>query len=135
MPAETGRAVVADASAVAAVAFGEPSGRAAADALSGCVLHEPDLLPYELASVALRKTLRSPEHGEGILQGLALALALDVQWVEVDHLAVVRLAREQGVTTNDATYLHLAVALGIPLMTLDSTLARAARARGVVLLP
>lgn len=134
MRAESERAAVADASVLAAVAFGEPSGDSAAEVLAGYALHEPDLLTYELASVALRKVLRAPDRLQDIMQGLALALALDVRWVEVDQLAVVRLALEHSMTTYDATYLYLALALGIPLMTFDSILTRAARARGVVLL-
>ena len=42
-----------------------------------------------------------------------------------------RLARAHGLTTYDASYLELAVRLGIPLATLDRTLARAAADEGV----
>ncbi len=42
-----------------------------------------------------------------------------------------RLARAHGLTTYDASYLEVAVRLGIPLATLDHTLARAAADEGV----
>ena len=42
-----------------------------------------------------------------------------------------RLARAHGLTTYDASYLEVAVRLGIPLATLDRTLARAAADEGV----
>ncbi len=42
-----------------------------------------------------------------------------------------RLARAHGLTTYDASYLEVAVRLGIPLATLDGTLARAAAEEGV----
>jgi predicted nucleic acid-binding protein len=42
-----------------------------------------------------------------------------------------RLARAHGLTTYDASYLEVAVRLGIPLATLDRTLAKAAADEGV----
>lgn len=42
-----------------------------------------------------------------------------------------RLARAHGLTTYDASYLEVAVRLGIPLATLDQALARAAADEGV----
>jgi predicted nucleic acid-binding protein len=40
-------------------------------------------------------------------------------------------ARKHGLTSYDAAYLELALRLGIPMATLDSDLAKAARAEGV----
>lgn len=45
------------------------------------------------------------------------------------------LALETGVSGYDAAYLELAKRLELPLATLNATLAAAARARGVVVLP
>ena len=42
-----------------------------------------------------------------------------------------RLARAHGLTTYDASYLEVAVRLGIPLATLDQALAKAAADEGV----
>ncbi len=42
-----------------------------------------------------------------------------------------RLARAHGLTTYDASYLEVAVRMGLPLATLDRTLARAAADEGV----
>ena len=46
-------AKVVDASVLAAMAFGEPLADEAARLLSGADVYAPDLLPYELTSVAL----------------------------------------------------------------------------------
>jgi len=43
------------------------------------------------------------------------------------------LAAQHGLTTYDAAYLELAIRRGLPLATLDVSLARAARAEGVTL--
>lgn len=113
---------VADASVLAAIAFGEPRAEEGVALLEGAVLHEPTLLPDELASVARRKILSHPDRAEAIAQALGLALALEIRWVEVDHRAVLRLALEEGLTTYDAAYLHLARKLDAPLVTFDDRL-------------
>ena len=40
--------------------------------------------------------------------------------------AVMELAREQGLSTYDAAYLHLAMRSGLPMVTLDGALRQAA---------
>lgn len=47
------------------------------------------------------------------------------------ELAVLELARRHRLTVYDAAYLELAVRRGLPLVTLDNSLARASRAEGV----
>lgn len=122
------RGRVVDASVVAAVVFGEPRAREAVELLRGADLYAPSLLAYELASVAWKKASRSPERAEAIAQALELGLALDIRWLPVDHVATLRLALKEGVTTYDASYLFLARSLGLPLVTFDERLAaRAAR--------
>lgn len=133
MPAEVHPAVVVDASAVAAVAFGEPAAGQVVSLVADGVLHAPTLLPYELASVARRKAAREPTRAGDILQALDMALRLDVRWVDVDQRTAVKLALEEGITAYDAAYLCVAMALSAPLLTLDHVLERAARRRGVTL--
>lgn len=71
-------AKVVDASVLAAVAFGEPRADEATALLSGADLYAPDLLPYELASVALRKSPRYPEQARQIASALEAVLSLDI---------------------------------------------------------
>jgi predicted nucleic acid-binding protein len=49
--------------------------------------------------------------------------------------AVVELARENGLSAYDAAYLQLALALRVPLATLDTRLAQVAEALGVLASP
>jgi len=51
---------VVDASALAALLFGEPEAEAVADRLEGSSLFAPTLLGYEIASVCLKKLRRDP---------------------------------------------------------------------------
>jgi predicted nucleic acid-binding protein len=48
---------------------------------------------------------------------------------------ILTLARVEGLTTYDATYLELAVRRSLPLLTKDTDLAQAAARLGVVVLP
>lgn len=97
---------VADASVLAAITFGEPRAEEAEALLQDAFLYEPPLLVYELASVAHK---------------------LEIQWVDVDHRAVLHLALERGLTTYDATYLFVARSLGAPLVTFDLQLMAASQ--------
>lgn len=113
---------VVDASAIAALLFGEPKADEVAERLEGRALVAPALLHFELASVCLKKLVGSPELRDQILQAFDLLGRLPIQIAQVDHTAAIRLAQEHGLSTYDASYLWLARALGAPLETLDARL-------------
>jgi len=117
-------AKVVDASVLGALLFGEPRAEEAFSLLKGCDLYAPPLLAYELTSIARKKALKHPELLEKIRASLEVGLALDIHWTEVDHLAVLKLALKEGLTTYDAAYLYLARTLKIPLVTFDEKLQR-----------
>jgi predicted nucleic acid-binding protein len=120
------RAVV-DASALAAITFGEPDAHTWAPRLNGATLYAPTLLRYELQSVARKKCRLSPRDTTRILK--ALDLALDVKrgitWLDPNPLDVVLVANATGLSTYDASYLCLAGMLGADLVTRDRALAAA----------
>ena len=116
---------VVDASVIAAIAFQETRALEAEAILEGADLAAPPLLGFELANVARNKALQDPHDFGTIREGLSEALQLEIQWEEVDHLAVLELALETGLTTYDASYLYLARSLGLPLVTFDQQLKKA----------
>ncbi len=116
-------AKVVDASVLAALAFGEPRADRAADLLSGSKLYAPDLLPYELASVALKKSMNYPAKTREIAIALEAVLSLDISLVSVTPVDILSLALETKLTVYDAAYLHLARSLKCPLVTFDQRLA------------
>jgi len=120
-------AKVLDASVLGALIFGEPRAKEALSLLEGAELYAPPLLAYELTSVARKKALKYPQLRERISEALEIGLSLDINWTEVDHLEVSRLALETGLTTYDASYLYLARSLGVPLLTFDERLAAKAK--------
>lgn len=122
-------AVVTDASAIAALLFGEPGGARIADRLEGRHLFAPTLLPYELASVCSKKARLEPAHTTALVNALALLPRLGIRQVLTPEIALVRFAGETGLTVYDAAYLWLAEDLGAELVTLDTELARVADGR------
>ncbi len=119
--------VVVDASAVAALLFGEPSGPEVAERLDGRVLFGPTLLRYEVASVCLRKAREEPDKAKDLRKALSVLSGLGVQEVQVPPEGLVDVAQGTGLTAYDAAYLWLARELGLALVTLDARLEAASR--------
>jgi predicted nucleic acid-binding protein len=116
---------VVDASALAALVFGEPEAEAVAVRLEGGRLTAPALLDFELANVCLIKMRRQPDAREALRAAYGLAQRLNIETVAVDHAATLDLAETTGLTAYDATYLWLSRELGAELVTLDRALAAA----------
>lgn len=119
---------VVDASALAALLFGEPEAEAIAERLDDARLVAPTLLGYELANICLVKSRRHPEQCSALAAGFRLRAQLAVEEVAVDHDVVLELAASTGLTAYDASYLWLSRQLDAELVTLDRQLARAGMA-------
>ena len=113
---------VIDASALAALAFAEPSADAVIDAIDGHRLHAPTLIVFELMSVAWKRSKKQPVATALFLQALEVLEGLGLHFRGIDQEEVVRLGLATGLTAYDATYLWLSRALGMPLVTLDKKL-------------
>ncbi|MBM4034093.1 MAG: type II toxin-antitoxin system VapC family toxin [Planctomycetes bacterium] len=117
---------VVDASALAAVAFGEPEAESVNERLKGATLLASGLIWFELANICLKKIRRQPEDAERFLAGFSYARHLGIQEREVDYLAVIALARRTGLSAYDASYLWLSRELGVELVSNDTQLNQAA---------
>lgn len=117
---------VVDASALAALLFGEPAAGAVARALGNRALVAPSLLDYELASVTARKARVRPAEAETAFACLDRMERLSLARVEVPARAAAEVALGRGLTAYDGAYLWLAEFLRADLVTLDGDLARAA---------
>ncbi len=116
---------VVDASALAALLFGEPEAEAIAGQLNHARLVAPMLLGFELANVCLIKTRRYPKQASALAAAFRLRDRLAVEEVIVDHDDTLALAARTGLTAYDASYLWLSRQLGAELVTLDQQLATA----------
>ena len=125
--------LVVDTSAVVAALIGRPPDRRLADRLgTDGDLHAPHLLDVELLH-ALRRLVRTG--------ALSQERAADAR-ADFAELTVVRYGHEaladrtwelrDGLTAYDATFVALAEALGVPLVTCDARLARAPGHRAAV---
>ncbi|MDX1623469.1 MAG: type II toxin-antitoxin system VapC family toxin [Gemmatimonadota bacterium] len=119
------RGKVVEASALAALLFGEPAAEEVADRLGEGPLFAPTLLRYEVASVCLKKLRRNPERRDQLLDALGLLGELDIDEVQVPSGETVALAEEVDLTAYDAAYLWLSRWTGAELVTLDERLEEA----------
>jgi len=117
---------VIDASALAAVLFGEPEAEEVVERLGETRLVAPALLHFEVASVCLKKIQRHPEMRQQMLDAYARRERVGVEEVEVTLDEVVTLAEQTNLTCYDAAYLWLATRLKADLVTLDKRLGGAA---------
>jgi predicted nucleic acid-binding protein len=119
---------VIDASALAAIAFGEPAAEQVIDEVDGHRLHAPSLLVFELMNVAWKRARKQPKAATLFVDALDLLSGFSLRFRGVNHEQVLKLGLSTGLTAYDASYLWLARALGMPLVTLDTQLAAHAKA-------
>ena len=106
---------VVDASVIAALAFLESRAEEARDLLLNATLFAPEILPYELASVALKKTKnRAIAAVSNIAMRLRERFQLGVELVPIAPLELLELALETNLTIYDAAYLQAARRTWIP---------------------
>jgi predicted nucleic acid-binding protein len=94
----------------------------------------PAILWYEVRNLLISNEKRGRLTEEQADTALSRVMALPITLDHTpDSTATVALARTYRLTIYDAAYLELALRRGIPLVTLDAALARAAAARGVLI--
>jgi predicted nucleic acid-binding protein len=116
---------VVDASALGALVFAEPGAETVASQLSKSTLVAPQLLWFELASIALKKGAKHPGRMDQIRAAFRMAGRLTIEILSVNHMEIIDLAAQAGLTTYDASYLWLARKTGGELVTLDKRLLKA----------
>lgn len=98
----------------------------------------PQIWPLEVANVlvqAVRRGTITPGERAEFLELLdAHPIEIDSQTSEHAFGSIIALADRHHLTTHDASYLELAMRLGVPLATLDTQLRAAAGSVGVTLL-
>lgn len=119
--------LVVDASAVGAVVFDEPEGATIRAHVRDETLIAPQLIDYELASVAVKKIRRDLEPAALVLAMLLRVDDFAIRRVAVPAKDVVELARRTGLSAYDAAYLWLARSHDAELVTLDARLAQVDR--------
>ena len=105
------------------------------DLLVSATATVPAIWPIELGNALLAAERRKRITPAGVSSSLrllgSLRIRLDDAAPSLDSEDLVVLARSQNLSVYDAVFLRLAMREGIPLATLDLSLARAARRAGV----
>jgi predicted nucleic acid-binding protein len=114
--------IVIDASALAAVLFGEPEGPQVAERLGDSALVAPTLFSYEIANICWKKLRRHPEKRAALLEAYSYLGRMEVEEVEVSIPETLLLADGENLTVYDASYLWLSRKLGLELVSLDGDL-------------
>ncbi len=117
---------VVDASALAALVFGEPDAERVAESIDEARLVAPALLWFEMANVTTKKMKAHRRLAQEMRTTFDLSRQLAIEVLTVDHSEVIDLALTTRLTTYDASYLWLARQLDADLVTLDARLGRAA---------
>jgi predicted nucleic acid-binding protein len=118
--------IVVDASALAAVLFGEPEAPKVAARLGDSALLAPTLFSYEVANICWKKLRRHPEKRAALLEAYSFLGRMEIEEIEVPTPEVLLLADRENLTVYDASYLWLSRRLGLELVTLDGDLNAAA---------
>lgn len=113
---------VVDASALAALLFGEPRAGEVALEIGQAGMAAPTLIRYEIGSVCAKKLALHPEKRDQLLRSLDLYDELDLKEIEIPVVQMVRTADSAGLSTYDAAYLWLSRNLKVSLVTLDQKL-------------
>jgi len=125
--------LVIDASALAAVLFGEPEAPNVAEQLGDSALVAPTLFSYEIANICWKKLRRHPEKRATLLEAYSLLDRMEVEEIEVSIPEALLLADRENLTVYDASYLWLSRKLGLKLITLDGALKAAAASQEAAL--
>lgn len=108
------------------------------DLLTDGVAVVPAVWPFEVSNALVTAQRRGRITPADTVRFLSLVgrLPVQVEPGEVGSMAsLVDAAREYGFSAYDASYLALAMSLGVPLATRDAALQKAATAAGVELFP
>jgi len=132
--------IVLDASAINAVLLREPRAESVLRAIeSEDSLLAPALVFYEVANALALAVRRGRITGEEASK--CAQECIDLPWnleTHGSHAGMTRMighALANGLTAYDAAFLELAESRRCPLVTLDAELAKAARSRGIQVLP
>jgi predicted nucleic acid-binding protein len=105
------------------------------ESLNNAEAFVPSLWPLEITNVLIiaerRKRCSEAEAARFIELLDNLPITIDEETAHRAMHATYQLAREYGLTAYDASYLELAMRLGVPLATMDRQLADAAQKAGV----
>ena len=116
---------VVDASAFLAVIFGEPESAGVERRLVRMRYVAPALLLFEVANVTLVKARRHPERRAELFEAYENFTRFEIEFADVDFVAVLSVAQRRNLSAYDASYVWLALSRGLDLVSLDKRMIEA----------
>lgn len=114
---------------------GDPYADAVLESLKDGEAFVPGIWPLELGNVLLvaerKKRLDKASAVRFLELVIGLPLTVEQETPRRTLTEIVSLAREQRLSTYDASYLDLAMRMGLPLSTLDASIRKAAKRLGI----
>ena len=126
--------VVIDPSAVLAVLLHEPERASLIESTRQAVLIAPASLPWEIGNALIAGLRRKRLRLADVKAAWRSFEEIPMRLVDVDMGRALEVAAEHRLYAYDAYVLEAALSRRLPLLTLDSALARAARQTGVTVL-
>ncbi len=126
--------IVIDPSAILAVLLSEPERGALIRATKSSILLTPGSTPWEIGNALIAGLRRRRLKQDDVTRAWNSFEKISLRFVEVNISRALTTAAKHGLYAYDAYVLESATARRVPLLTLDQTLARAAREVGLVLL-
>jgi predicted nucleic acid-binding protein len=124
-------AKVLDSSALCAIIFQEREAVEAHRRVDGCRMIVPDLLPFEVTNVFVKKVRTGVASLELLHEQFLAFLDTELEYTLVDFDRVSDMALQMQLTVYDASYLFLAASFQLELITFDKKLLSAAAQLGV----
>ena len=119
--------IAVDTNTFVAVALDEPEKPWLIEATDQAVLVGPSVLPYEVGNALSAMVKRERLKPEEAAEALRIVRSIPVELYEVDVGEALDIAMNCGIYAYGAYFLHLAVSLRCPLLTLDRGMKRVAR--------
>lgn len=123
--------LVIDTSALLAVLLNEPSRPALIKATQGYTLVGAPSLPWEIGNALVAGVRRKRLSAVNVRQAWKSYQAVPIRLAEIDPGLALGLALQAGLYAYDGYVLETARAEGLPLLTLDRQMARAAKRLGL----
>jgi len=118
---------VVDSSVLAAFVYLEPEATEAEARIGPYTLYAPNILPLEIANVAMNKLRRGSADANDLSERLSAFDFACIQLREAPPAEAFALAAHYRLSAYDAAYLWLAGELRAPLLTFDARLSEAGR--------
>lgn len=123
--------IVADTNTFLAVALNEPERAEIVKLTKGCDIIAPEVLPFEIGNALTAMLKRGRLSGSEVSSAWKTVNRIEVGLRKVDVPSALEIAAEHRIYAYDAYFIHCALTLRSPLLSLDRGMLHVARSVGI----